>query len=104
MFADQLQQLGIDAVNSYDFAPDLNNIDESAEAERAFTERNIDAVLMIAVAQDAAGYDRTDYYAARGWAALLGARNTDSWGNLADAASYWQQGEHSLDISLWDAK
>jgi hypothetical protein len=104
VFADQLKQLGIDAIISHDFAPNLDGIDTEREAITALAERNVDAVLTIAVAQEAQGYDRTDYWAARGWATLLGSRNTDSWGNLADAASYWGQGEYSLDIGLWDAK
>ena len=102
--ADQLRQIGIDAIISHDFAPNLNDLDTNKEAITALAERNVDAVLTIAVAKDAKGYDRTDYWATRGWAAVLGSDNTDAWGNLADAASYWQQGEYLLDIGLWDAK
>ncbi len=104
VFADRLGQHGIDAIVSHDFAPNLDNIDTNSEALQVLAERNVDAILTIAVAEDASGYDRSDYWAARGWAAILGSRNSDAWGNLADAASYWQQGEHSLDIGLWDAK
>ncbi len=85
-------------------APNLDSLDTGKKAITALAERNVDAVLTIAVAKDAKSYDRTDYWATRGWAAVLGSDNTDAWGNLADAASYWQQGEYSLDIGLWDAK
>ena len=104
VFADQLRQNGIDAIISYDFAPNLDSLDTGREAITALAQRNVDAVLTISVAKDAKSYDRTDYWATRGWAAVLGSDNTDAWGNLADAASYWQQGEYSLDIGLWDAK
>jgi hypothetical protein len=66
--------------------------------------RLADAVLTISVAKEVQGYDRTDYWTAHGWAAMPGSSNTDAWGNLADASSYWERGQYSLDIGLWDAK
>jgi len=104
VFADRLRQHGIDAIISHDFAPNLDNVDTESEAITALAVRNVDAVLTVSVATEAKGYDRTDYWATRGWAAMLGSRNTDAWGNLADASSYWEQGEYSLDIGLWDAQ
>ncbi len=104
VFADQLRQNGIDAIISHDFAPNLDSLDTGKEAIAVLAEKNVDAVLTIAVAKDTKSYDRGDYWEARGWAAILGSDNTDAWGNLADSASYWQQGEYSLDIGLWDAK
>jgi len=104
VFVDQLRQHGIDAIISHDFAPNLDNVDTKTEAITALAVRNVDAVLTVSVAKEAQGYDRTDYWVARGWAAMLGSRSTDSWENIADASSYWEQGEYSLDIGLWDAQ
>ncbi len=104
VFVDRFKQLGIDAEASYNVFPDLNSIDTSDEAAMAMAGHDIDAVLTIGVAKPAAGYDRGAYWEARGWAYLLGSDNSRAWGNLADINNYWSQGEHSVDIGLWDAK
>ena len=104
VFADRMSALGIETVSSYEFVPQLAMLDSVDELKAVMAERNVDAVLAVAAAEAAEGYDRGAYWEARGWAYLLGSNNTSAWGNLADAASYWQQGEHSLDIGLWDAK
>jgi hypothetical protein len=104
VFGDELKQMGIDAIVTYDFAPNLESIDTTAEVVSMLAERNIDAALTIAVAQAAAGYDGGDYWEARGCAYLLGSDNTRAWGDLADAASYYNQRQHALDIGLWDGK
>lgn len=104
VFVDQLQQKGFNVVASYNFFPELSSLDTKEEAAAAWVQENIDAVLTVAVAKPAEGYDRGAYWEARGWSYLLGSDRTDAWGNLADAASYWQQGEYSLDIGFWDGK
>ena len=104
VFADRLRQQGYDVVASHRIVPNLADLDTTEEAAQAWAAQGIDGVLTVGVAQSATGYDRTDYWEARGWAYLLGSNNTRAWGDLADINSYWTQGEYSLDIGLWDAK
>lgn len=103
VFVDHLQQKGFNVIASYQFAPALTEFDTTSEASSTWAGQDVDAVLTIGVAEPAAGYDRSAYWEARGWAWLLGSDRGQAWGNLADSASYWQQGEYSLDIGLWDA-
>ena len=104
VFADRLTQQGYNVVASHQVFPNLADIDTTEEAARAWAAEGIDGVLTVGVAKSASGYDRTDYWQARGWAYLLGSDNTRAWGDLADINSYWSQGEYSLDVGLWDAK
>ena len=98
VFVDRLKQLGIDAIVSHEFAPILDSIDTGQEAISLLAERNADAVLTVAVANAAQGYDRGTYWEARGWAYILGSDNSYAWGDLADAASYW--GKESIRSTL----
>lgn len=104
VFADHLRSRGMNAIASYEFLPNLGSIDTSQEAKDAFASRNIDAVISIGVAKPASGYERSTYWEARGLAVMLGSDNSRAWGDLADLDDYYTQGEHSLDIGLWDAK
>ena len=104
VFADRLRQQGYEVVASHQLFPNLDDIDTTDEAKQAMAAEGVDGVLTVGVARTASGYDRSDYWEARGWAYMLGSDNSRAWGDLADINSYWTQGEYSLDIGLWDAK
>ena len=104
VFVDRMKQRGVDAIVSHDIITNLSTIDTSQEAVEALRDRGVDAVLTIGLAKPASGYDRSTYWQARGWAAILGSDNTRAWGDLADINDYWSQGEYSVDIGLWDAR
>ncbi len=104
VFADRMTSGGIDTIATHGFVPKLDLLDSDAELASLMGEKNVDAVLALALIEPVTEYDRSAYWSARGWAFLLGSNNSRAWGDLADTASYWQQGRYSLEITLWDAR
>jgi hypothetical protein len=102
-FSEQLKSQGIKASPSYDFMPDLSNLENNVAIAEQLATRSHDGVLVVATIDEGYDYDVGDYFATRGMVYLLGGEPgaaTDTGSFIAWAGS----GYYTLYVGLWDAK
>lgn len=102
-FAEQLKSQGIKASPSYDFMPNLSNLENNVAIAEQLATRSHDGVLVVATLDEGYDYDAGDYFATRGMVYLLGGEPgaaTDTGSFIAWAGS----GYYTLYVGLWDSK
>lgn len=101
-FVEELKALGVRASVSYDFMPDLSDLESNAEIAQKLVEGAYDAVLVVSTLDPGYEYDPMDYYETRGMVVLMGGQPGAAT-ELGDFISWAGSGQYILYVGLWDA-